>query len=351
MNVGPSESNVDVSEAHLTDTSDGTSDFRQVPTDLLKCSGRRVDFHRWKAAAAIQACRPLRRILPPTSTAAGILMYHRVVPTDCWPADVAAPTWNVTPNRFRQQLAGLLKRGYQAWPLSRLIRESVNGHSLPPKVFCVTFDDGYANNFKYALPVLEQLQVPATIFVATGYLDSIDPFPFDDWVHKGSRLVDPICWRALTLEQCRLLQRSPLVELGSHTHTHEDFRNRPTSFATNLQLSVDFLRRRLSIKQPTLSLPYGIVREGFAGPTYYETARQMGLSCCLTTEEEVVDGNRSPFGWGRFIAEQNDSAGTLSVKLDGWRDRMRNIWRRLRGRSLSSSSLIDVPQPMPHPAG
>lgn len=36
----------------------------------------------------------------------------------------------------------------------------------------ITFDDGYLNNYKYAIPLLEQLQIPATIFV-TG-LDSTD---------------------------------------------------------------------------------------------------------------------------------------------------------------------------------
>lgn len=38
----------------------------------------------------------------------------------------------------------------------------------PPVV--VTFDDGYANNFHHALPVLQQFSVPATIFLATSYL-------------------------------------------------------------------------------------------------------------------------------------------------------------------------------------
>lgn len=42
---------------------------------------------------------------------------------------------------------------------------------LPERAVCVTFDDGYANNFDIAYPVLEACAIPATIFVTTGFLN------------------------------------------------------------------------------------------------------------------------------------------------------------------------------------
>src|SRR5579862_1440786 len=50
----------------------------------------------------------------PVRDAVGILMYHRTTPV---PAGLPRPTFNVTPDRLRLQLAGLLDRGYRPWPL------------------------------------------------------------------------------------------------------------------------------------------------------------------------------------------------------------------------------------------
>src|SRR5687768_9584181 len=51
-------------------------------------------------------------------TSFGILTYHRVTP---WSGGGRAPTWNVTPQRLRRQLEGLLRRGYRPLPLRRLL--------------------------------------------------------------------------------------------------------------------------------------------------------------------------------------------------------------------------------------
>jgi peptidoglycan/xylan/chitin deacetylase (PgdA/CDA1 family) len=42
---------------------------------------------------------------------------------------------------------------------------------LPERALCLTFDDGYADNFSVALPILRRLELPATFFVASGFLD------------------------------------------------------------------------------------------------------------------------------------------------------------------------------------
>ena len=127
----------------------------------------------------------------------GVLTYHRVAPTN-YPT---APTWNVTPRRFRDQLRGLLRRGYSIFPLRKLLEMSAAGRPIPPRTFAVTFDDGYENVYTHAWPVLRGLAAPATVFVATAYLDADGPFPFDDWPAAGSPHIPAEAWRPLTTAQ------------------------------------------------------------------------------------------------------------------------------------------------------
>lgn len=93
-----------------------------------------------------------------------VITYHRVLqaPDELLPSepDVAL---------FRKQ-AGFLATHMNVLPLAEALHRLAAG-TLPPLAVSITFDDGYANNLYQALPVLESLGLPATVFVATGYLD------------------------------------------------------------------------------------------------------------------------------------------------------------------------------------
>jgi peptidoglycan/xylan/chitin deacetylase (PgdA/CDA1 family) len=99
----------------------------------------------------------------PFSRSVSILGYHRVVPE----RDPLAPG-EVCVGEFDRQLAVL-----QAWFRILPLREAVarlRAGTLPPRAACVTFDDGYADNATTALPILRRRGVPATFFVASGFL-------------------------------------------------------------------------------------------------------------------------------------------------------------------------------------
>jgi peptidoglycan/xylan/chitin deacetylase (PgdA/CDA1 family) len=63
-----------------------------------------------------------------------------------------------------------LRHWFNVLPLDEAARRLADG-SLPPRAAAITFDDGYADNLTVALPILARHGLPATVFVASGYLD------------------------------------------------------------------------------------------------------------------------------------------------------------------------------------
>jgi peptidoglycan/xylan/chitin deacetylase (PgdA/CDA1 family) len=76
----------------------------------------------------------------------------------------------IPPERFDRQMAHLA-RAYRVLPLTEIVSRSRDG-SLPPRAVAVTFDDGYADNFVHAFPILRSRGIPATVFLVSGYIGS-----------------------------------------------------------------------------------------------------------------------------------------------------------------------------------
>lgn len=243
----------------------------------------------------------------------GVLMYHRVAPVD---RQFGRSPLNVTPQRFREQLAGLIQRGFTPWSLRQLLAARSAGEAIPARVFAVTFDDCFECVYTEAFPILQELKIPATLFLATSFLDSQSPFPFDDWRHSG--VAPSPTWRPLSVSQCREMKASELIELGSHTHTHRDFRGKADELSADIRESVAVLHSKFGVENPTFAFPYGTKSAGFAGPFFTEAARKAGVCCALTTEAETIDPASDPFDWGRFQIDQEDSAAAIAGRLTGW---------------------------------
>lgn len=92
-----------------------------------------------------------------------ILLYHRVaqLPTD-------PQLLCVTPDHFAEHLE-ILRKEYNPVGLRELSQVYKEGN-LPERAVVVTFDDGYFDNLANAKPLLEQYNIPATVFVTTGYV-------------------------------------------------------------------------------------------------------------------------------------------------------------------------------------
>lgn len=93
-----------------------------------------------------------------------VLIFHRVMAEH----DPLAPS-EPTADRF-EQLLRWLKSQLDLLPLPEAVRRLRAG-SLPARAGAITFDDGYRDNAELAAPLLKRHGVPATFFVATGFLD------------------------------------------------------------------------------------------------------------------------------------------------------------------------------------
>jgi peptidoglycan/xylan/chitin deacetylase (PgdA/CDA1 family) len=132
----------------------------------------------------------------------GILFYHRV-------DDEHQNQWTICHRDFERHI-NWLQKNFDLISLEELQRRMRNRDSSRPAI-SITFDDGYADNCAYALPMLIERKIPVTYFVTTEYTVSQTPFPHD--VANGVEL--PVN----SVESLKLLSRSG-VEIGAHTRTH-----------------------------------------------------------------------------------------------------------------------------------
>ena len=122
-----------------------------------------------------------------------ILMYHSVEPDG-----TACNDYMTTESQLRADLRWMAEHGYT----TVLPGELAAGKPLPNRAILITFDDGYANNYEIAYPLLEEFGAKAVISTVVQYTDELSNF--------------------LSWDMCREMLASELVEIGSHTYNLHD---------------------------------------------------------------------------------------------------------------------------------
>ncbi len=266
----------------------------------------------------------------PARGRAAILMYHSVAPPET--ARYVDVAWRMTPARFEQQVR-FLARHRRVIPLAELVQRLREARAPEPGSVVLTFDDGYRDNLEIAAPILRKYGVPATFFLATGYVDRAE----SQWVDRlyvlfttrqqhdcGTLpgvtqrwdLRDPRQCRAahgaialrlletshaereeilgqveaqlapsekpprLTLdwnEVRELATRYPELEIGVHTADHIDLaRSTPETIHAELERSIADVERELGRRPRHFSFPYGR-----SSPLASELAARAGLASAM----------------------------------------------------------------------
>jgi peptidoglycan/xylan/chitin deacetylase (PgdA/CDA1 family) len=100
-------------------------------------------------------------------------MYHRIADADVDPWDLA-----VSPKNFAAHLS-VLRRNRFPMAVDALVDDFRN-HRIRDNAVAVTFDDGYEDNLSTAKPLLDRAEIPATVFLATGFIDQASGFWWDE---------------------------------------------------------------------------------------------------------------------------------------------------------------------------
>lgn len=171
------------------------------------------------------------RVVKP-SAGVTILIYHRVGGGSASEVDLDIDT-------FRRQLEHLSEHHHVVRlddVLDLLATPSDQRHVV------VTLDDGTADFCDHVVPALVEYGVPATLYAATHFIDSGEPFPWG---------APPATWDGL-----RESVATGLVTIGSHTHTHALLdRADPAEVGGELDRSIDLIGTEIGVAPAHFAYP------------------------------------------------------------------------------------------------
>ena len=232
-----------------------------------------------------------------------ILCYHAVDPT--WRSPLA-----ITPDRLARDCAWL-RRHRRVVSLGEAIDRMNGSARLPGGLTVLTFDDGFAGLHRYALPILREHGLPATVFLVAETLTATRR-PVD-WVD------DPPPYPPPEGEGLRTLSRSQVLEMqdagitfGSHSYAHRDLTTlSEAECERDLRASREVLEDLLGRPVPWLAYPRG---------RHNERVRRAAARAGFTHAFSLPEGPESTgmYAVPRAGIWPKDGIRTLRIKTSDW---------------------------------
>lgn len=175
------------------------------------------------------------------------LCYHEVRP------DRGDDFLNLNPEILRRHIREFREAGFTFIDVDDLKQYETGSAQPPEKAVLLSFDDGYADNYLYAYPVLREEKVPGTFFVVSSM------------VGKENRM---------TADQLKEMQANGM-KIGSHTVNHEPLTNMSTEqIDYELRVSREQLETMLGKPVYALAYPTGKVNSAVLSiaEKYYDIA-------------------------------------------------------------------------------
>jgi peptidoglycan/xylan/chitin deacetylase (PgdA/CDA1 family) len=258
--------------------------------------------------AAREVAGLVRRLKTPRTGTARILYYHRVEDEEHRSC--------VKPAAFAAQMAHLRTEGYRVLALPE-VRAYIEEHRpFPERTIVVTFDDGFADNYHNAFPILQKEGLPMTLFLTADYIGR-EELP----VLRDRSGVAPLSW-----DQVEEMSRHG-VDIGAHTLTHPELTDVDDArLEKEVAGSRQAISERLGRDIRLFCYPRGRFDERVK-----QAVRDAGYDLACTTMEGCVTPDTHPFSLRRTFIANDDSLRDFARKLDGSFDLLHAARARLRG--------------------
>lgn len=238
-----------------------------------------------------------------------ILMYHMISPH--LPKNRSKfNRLRVTPQAFEKQLHWLHKNQWKTMTMAELAEHQ----NIPPRTVVLTFDDGYADNYIHAFPLLKRYNMKATIFIVTERFNQNWATDKDTKLSSNELNNEAM----LTHEMVREMTDSGLIDIGSHTIHHV---NLPT-------LSYEQQEEEIAHSKTIIEQAYNITCKSFAYPfgfyddTSVALVQKHGYTSAVTTVPRFLpweDKNR--YEIPRIIISGRQSLFDFKLKMLKGRNR------------------------------
>ncbi|MFC1761592.1 polysaccharide deacetylase family protein [Planctomycetota bacterium] len=182
---------------------------------------------------------------------------------------------------------------------------NAKGDAKLPTV-AITFDDAFISVMELAIPVLEEYNLPATIFVPTGWMgQTADWKLFEGEYNYVERVVD----------HRQLLEWTSLknIDIQSHTVNHPMLtKTDESTLIRELRESKETLEQILGKEITAISYPYGRFNQDVL-----DAAQKVGYQQGFTIDPKVVSDKTRPLEIGRFKVDPREGLATFGLKTRG----------------------------------
>jgi peptidoglycan/xylan/chitin deacetylase (PgdA/CDA1 family) len=224
-----------------------------------------------------------------------ILMYHSVDDNDVF--------FTVSSENFEKQLQYIKSKRFTTLKLSELVRRLKDRENIS-NCIALTFDDGYKDNYTNALGLLKKYDMPATIFLTTGDIET------------KSKMNETKNLLMLSESEIDEMYESNLVEFMPHTVSHPRLSKISDSAAENeMEQSRNYIEGRLSTEANIFAYPSGIFDD-----KHVEMLKKNDWIGAVTVKEGLVTPESDLFQLPRVSIDSSTTflqfEGKLSSAVD-----------------------------------